>query len=609
MARKREFKRGVAARQAARQQRVRQLRTNREDERRLLMQFLEALEEKGGAPQWPIVSVYGVGGVGKSTLLRWVWDEFCERHPDHRMHAVHLDIDSDKAEAMSVVEFFWFMRMQIHQQLQEPLLAFDYVYLKYLEKVHEKIPFSDGPIQQFVDRIARKDSVLSGLLGGVGNIIQSLPVGAVLNSALAYVRDSAREKTLMQQLGIDLAEIDDWTTGDIELLLPQLMAEDLGLLLLELNRPLLLIVDGYERLSDKTEQSFVESFTAGLLLDEVFATRAGMVLLGREPTDWSAYDDPADTQRWNSDFIMQMHLRGFSGHFADQYLAAACTHYRACDQASLADALVRYATDIKEACRETQSQQQPTYHPFYLDICLNTLESRGEDFDPQRHLGLTPKELMNRFFKYMDRDELSLHLVLSLAVHFNWPLVHDLQRQGVIRAWTQTEFLQYVARHSYITDSEASGAFHFNRLMQESLTTYMRTLDEVQRHVLRDSAFAALRDFFTHALGEALQEGQRETAALWLDHTAHMLMQVARVELLPVSDVYELFCQLAAQGGGLLLERRLSWNRAWTVLLRDMLGPDHVQTRKSFDVWADSLESLIARGRAVLQGHSPDHDA
>jgi len=608
MARKREFRRGVAARQAARQQRIRQLRTNRDEERQLLMHFLEALEAQGHAPQWPIVSVYGVGGVGKSTLLRWVWDEFCERHPDHRMHAVHLDIDSDKAEAMRVVEFFWFMRMQIHQQLQEPLLAFDYVYLKYLEKAHEKIPFNDGPIQQFVDRIARKDSMLSGLLGGVGNIIQSLPVGAVLNSALAYVRDSAREKTLMQQLGIDLAEIDDWTTGDIELLLPQLMAEDLGLLLLEINRPLLLVVDGYERLSDKTEQRFVESFVAGLLLDEAFATRAGMVLLGREPTDWSAYDDPADTQRWNSDFIRHLHLLGFSSHFADQYLAAACTHYRSCGRESLADLVAQHAAAIKDACRETQQQQQSTYHPFYLDICLNTLESRGKDFDPQQHLGLTPKELMNRFFKYMDRDELSLHLVLSLAVHFNWPLVHDLQRQGVIRAWTQTEFLQYVTRHSYITDSETSGTFHFNRLMQESLTTYMRTLDTAQRHVLRDSAFAALQGFFADALGKALQSGKRETAALLLDHSAHMLMQVARVELLPVSDAYECFCQLAVQGGDMLLEQRLSWNRAWTVLLRNALGPDHVQTRKSFDAWADSLEALIDRGRALLQGHHPDHD-
>ncbi len=608
MAGKRKFRRDVAARQAARQQRVRQLRTNRDDERRFLMEFLEALEAQERAPQWPVVSVYGIGGVGKSTLLRWVWDEFCERYPAHRTHVVHLDIDSDRAEAMSVVEFFWFMRMQIHQQLQEPLLAFDYVYLKYLEKAHEKIPFNDGPIQQFIDRIARKDSMLSGLLGGVGNIIQSLPIGAVLNSALAYVRDSAREKTLMQQLGVELAEIDDWTTGDIELLLPQLMAEDLGLLLLELDRPLLLVVDGYERLSGKIEQQFVESFAASLLLDEAFATRAAMVLLGREPTDWSAYDDPADTQRWNSDCIRHMHLRGFSAHFADQYLAAACAHYRADGRTSLAEMISRHAREIKEACRETQSHHEPTYHPFYLDICLNTLEARGADFDPGKHLGLTPKELMNRFFKYMNRDELSLHLVLSLAVHFNWPLVYALQCQGVIRTWTQTEFLQYVARHSYIADSEQAGMFHFNRLMQESLTTYMRTLDEVQRHVLRDSAFTALHGFFTRALQEALQAGERDTAVSLLDHSAHMLMQVARVELLPVSEACELFCELAKQDDDMLLERRLSWNRAWTILLRDMLGPDHVQTRKSFDAWADSLESLLARGRALLQGQQPDHD-
>jgi len=603
MARKRQGIRGVAARQAARRRRAQQLRVNRDAERAQLGAFFEALARRNVAPERNVINIYGVGGVGKSTLLRWAWEEFRTRHPASTMRLVHLDIDSDRAESMRVVEFFWFMRMQIHQQLQEPLLAFDYVYLKYLAKTHERIPLDDGPLQQFFERLSRRDGKLAAALGGVGNLLQAIPVGAVLNAALALVRDSARERRLMQQLGIDLAEIEEWSAGEIEQLLPQLLAEDLGLLLLELERPLVLVIDGYERLSDKTEQAFVESFAAGLLLDEQFATRVGMILLGREAADWSAHDDPADSRQWNRDVILHMPLHGFSEAFADAYLMRAQAYFREAGRHDEAELLARHAAAIKQACRESDEAGQ-TYHPFYLDICLTMLEDHGAAFDPARHLGLTPRELMHRFFKYMNEEELTLHLILSLAVCFDWALVHALQARGVISAWTQTSFLAYLARHSYIREGERPGLYQFNRLMQASLASRLRTMDAAHKQALREAAWPALTAFFSDALRRAVEDGDGEAAAGWLARAGHMLMQAARTELVPADEAYEAFCALAGLCRALLERECIGWHRAWSGLLRSLLGDAHPATRRSLAAWADSLESLIEQGRRVLRGET-----
>ncbi len=601
MAGKRSIRRSVAQRQAARRLRLRSLRTNREAERALLHRFLEDVANPGRAPEKPIVSIHGIGGVGKSTLLQWVWEEFEQAKPDHDVVRVHLDIDSDKAGSMRVVEFFWFLRMHIHQQLAEPLLAFDYVYMKYLEKAHEPVPYADAPIQDFIGRVSKRDGALAGLLGGVGQVVQALPVGAVLNAAWAYVRDSAREKRLMAELGIDLAEIDDWTAGDIELLLPQLLAEDLGLLLEERESSMLLIIDGYERLNEKTEQAFVESFAACLLLDEAFSRRAGMVLLGRERTDWSAYDDPTDEHRWNADYIQHLSVRGFSDRHADAYLTAACAFYRRLGREDVARALDVHREAIKQACRE-HPDGEATYHPFYLDICLNMVEGIGDAFDPKLHLGLTPKELMNRFFKYMDRHELHMHLVLSLAVRFDWDLVHALQRRGVIGPMTRTAFLEFVDRHSYIVECDQPSCWQFNRLMQQSLMTWLRTVDASQRKIFRDAAFSALCEHF-----EKLMESEniplRRKA---FEHANNMLMHAVRVGLVPEEEAYGLFRRWAEEYGGCMLDLRIVWLRSWTCLLGERLGRAHPMTRKGFEAWAGSVEELIARGRDLLNGKISD---
>ncbi|RMG92593.1 MAG: ATP-binding protein [Zetaproteobacteria bacterium] len=601
MAGKRPIRRSVAQRQAARRLRLRSLRTNREAERALLHRFLEEIADPHRAPERPIVSVYGIGGVGKSTLLQWVWEEFEQAEPDHDVVRVQLDIDSDKAGSMRVAEFFWFLRMHVHQQLAEPLLAFDYVYMKYLEKAHEPVPFTDAPIQDFIGRISKRDGALAGLLGGVGQVVQALPVGAVLNAAWAYVRDSAREKKLMAELGIDLAEIDDWTAGDIELLLPQLLAEDLGLLLEEHKKSMLLIIDGYERLNEKTEQAFVEFFAAGLLLDDCFSRRTGMVLLGRERTDWSAYDDPADEHRWNADYIRHLHVRGFSDRHADEYLAAASTFYRQLGLLDVAGALDAHRQAIKQACREHPGGE-PTYHPFYLDICLNMVEAKAAAFDPDLHLGLTPKELMNRFFKYMDRDELHMHLVLSLAVHFDWDLVHALQRRGIIAPMTRTAFLEFVDRHSYIVECDRPSCWQFNRLMQQSLMTWLCTVDAVQRQIFKDAAYSALCEYFERGMTSD-DIGLRRKS---FEHANNMLMHAVRTKLITEEEAYGVFRRWSEAYGGSMLDLRLLWQRSWTWFLGERLGRTHPMTRKGFEAWVGSVEELIARGRDLLDGKSSD---
>jgi len=156
MAKKRSRRSNQASQQSRRQLRARQLFTNRDEERRQIARFLHDIDRDGCAPEQPIFSVYGIGGVGKSTLLTYAWDEFLNQHPEATIKQVHLDVDSDKAEAFSITEMLWNLRIQIYKETKASLLAFDFIYLKYKEKMNEKVTLDDGPLRQFFETVAER---------------------------------------------------------------------------------------------------------------------------------------------------------------------------------------------------------------------------------------------------------------------------------------------------------------------------------------------------------------------------------------------------------------------------------------------------------------------
>ncbi len=589
--------------QERRELRARELFTDRREERKILARFFEDIIVDGRQPERPIVSFYGIGGVGKSTLVSYVWNEFEEAHPDHGAIYINLDVDSDKAEDISAVQLLWNLRTMIFQATESSLLGFDFVYLKYMEKSNEEVSLDDGPVRHFFENMAKRSGVFGSLFRGLGTMIEILPIGNMMSRALRHMQERDRERSLMESMGIDLNSIDQWRAGDIERKLPGLLAEDLGMFLVENNRSFILVLDGYERVSKKTERAIVEGFMASLLLDEEYRKRVGVVLLGRERTNWAAYDDPNDDARWNEHFIDHRHLLGLKEADVHEYIEAGLQLYQREGNAALGFLLKQHAAAIQRACREsTGPDGTQFYHPFYLDICLEALETHTNDFDPAKHIGRTPKELMNRFFRYMNEEELSLHITLAMAVEFDWELVSFLQSKNVIPALTHTEFLQFAAAHSYVLNADKIDTFRFNRLIHESLKTYVYTLASDQKMALRRSVMAALLLYYDELLpgsSRITELGVRTTMRMY-SRANMMLMCTTESGLISLDDAYARSQRWAHRYPDDFYQLRLAWNRKWLKLYAMKYGRKSEQIRIPMEGWIDTVEDMLAKARGML---------
>jgi len=603
MAKKRKRSSSHASQQSRRQLRARKLFTNRDAERQSISHFLHAIANPDSAPNKPIFSIYGIGGVGKSTLLTYAWNEFSEQHPEVGIQHIHLDVDSDKAEAFSITELMWNLRIQIYNETQANLLAFDFIYLKYKEKMNEKVALDDGPLRHFFETVAQRSGKFASLFRGLGSVLEALPIGQLMDAGITFLLSQSKEKKLMQTMEIDLNEIDHWRAGDLERKLPGLLAEELGLFLLESEQSIVLVIDGHERLSKKTERAFVEDFLATLLLDETYSHRAGLILLGRERTNWAIYDDPNDDELWNEDFIEHCHLQGLSEQHADEFLHACRRFYQQEGKDELVTMLHIHANAIRQVCRESNTDNAPqSYHPFYFDICLETLEIHGSAFQPERHLGKTPKELMNRFFRYMNQDELALHVALALAVDFDWELVAFLQQKNTIPVLTHAEFLQFSISHSYVLEAEQQDTFRFNRLMHESLKTHVCTMDEGHKYALKQSVLAALLAYYNHRLPGANSRAEHSgplTSRMYA--RANLILRCStETSLMSLQDAYSQHQVWAERYRSQLFSVRVAWDRKWVNLFEMHYGRDHPETRQAIKGWMDSLQQMLDVGRRLL---------
>ena len=113
--------------------------TDRNHERKLLRHFFERLARVHWVhdvrPEKPILSIWGVGGIGKTKLLEKATEELGQRLAGLRLIA--LDLDHDRwTPSSSVAEFFWHLRSRLWEAkprgigggagIETPL--FDYLY-------------------------------------------------------------------------------------------------------------------------------------------------------------------------------------------------------------------------------------------------------------------------------------------------------------------------------------------------------------------------------------------------------------------------------------------------------------------------------------------------
>ncbi len=479
-----------AASQRVARQSALKLFSDRNHERELLRHFFERLasvhQVHDVRPEKPILSIWGVGGIGKTKLMEKATEELGQGLAGLRLIA--LDLDHDRwTPSSSVAEFFWHLRSRLWEAkprgirggtgIETPL--FDYLYFALWRAQHpgENFALSDSVLKDLLSTSTLGTTILADasarFAAGVYDVATAgSAVGGLfqlLGKTLTYLRDRDR-KGLLSKRGLNPASM---TEKEMEAELAPVLAADVEQWLEDHpNDALCVAIDGFERIQSTALADDIQKYFAdwcGMLTDPdgAFSGRFGCVLLGRNKNRW---DELYDTE-WQTR-ISERRVGGLGREDALRFLESAATYHKERGDLTTADNLRNHAHAILAVTREQRRQdKQTSFHPYYLDLAYGIVHEQGVHFQAA-DLGQTPAELQIRFLRYLQtgqREVFETFRCLALAGSFDEALFDHLVEIRLIPAGFHFAALTG-EDYSYVEEiRDLPGTFRFHRLMELAL--------------------------------------------------------------------------------------------------------------------------------------------
>ncbi|WP_083819495.1 AAA family ATPase [Pseudofrankia inefficax] len=540
---------------APRFRRVAALQREFVDREPLLAAFEEEIERlrTGAASPAPrILNVTGVGGIGKSRLLR----ELRVRAPKGwRTATLDLQVPAmrQQEDALAV------LRAEFGGQGVR-FDRFDIAYAVLWQRIHPHLRISRETLP-FVEE--------SGILTEIIDSVAGLPVfgtGLGLLKAAEKVTTDARRRFRIRH-DETLSSLDDLPNAEIVDAVTYLFAEDLRDA--SAARPYVLTIDTYEALVPAPTRSGRTQLADVWLRDLVAQLDRGLVVIaGREPLRWDVYDTD-----WHG-------------------LIRTCPVDGLPMQARLA--LLGSSGIVEE--RELQRLAAASAGlPFYLHLAVDTGGPlpEGDATGPRlAQAAANQREILQRFLQHVASDEVRTLEVLGVArifgVEIFRALTAALQLPGHVTAW------ESISSYSFVYP--AGDQLRFHQLMAAALRDRLSEPARLELHRLVHAAWAARAFEDPESGGVTGQEASRTVDGRMLaDPVAFREMvfhalQVGEVSGTDLLDLVEVAVRGGADGaaGGVLADLR--------DFLRDnpvRVTPELTETARVLDV-----ETVLRRGEA-----------
>lgn len=357
--------------------------------------FMDAVQEKE-QDQYKVLTYYGVGGIGKSRLLRELDRKLALSDP----RAVKTILNFKEEKHRTPSEAMIWLREELKRQYQIKFTSFDLAYIIYWKKLNPQVS------------LKAKEEALPFLEEGsfIGEVIHQLenvPIAQWFPKTLKFISGIAKYKdTLQWWLGNGKAILEQLETllpHEIEERLPAYWAADLKVHLANNQARTIIFIDTYEALWEKSRQqgsfydkdAWLQEWV--LQLPEVL-----WVICGREKLQW-AQTNPG----WNDERHLEQHLIGaLSSVDSDKFLQSCGVH----------------SEEIRQVIIEASHGL-----PYYLDLMVDTYKVLAETHDPQLHeFSRTPQKILDRFLVYLELPEKETLKVLSFTRHWTIELFRHL---------------------------------------------------------------------------------------------------------------------------------------------------------------------------------------
>ena len=330
-----------------------------------------------------VLAYYGIGGIGKSSLLNRLQEEIEEKIVQPKYVYFDFNIAQD---LRSVLDY---IRGQLVKKYNFKFSLYDLGIYSYAQKIGENIKAPE--IQGFIDK--------SPLLACAVEAVGSIPVAGIAIQLLkAADKGVAFIRNVVNDHKRELSEIEYKKPAELYDYLPYLFAQDIADNLDNSDEPLLIFLDTYERLVNEMSP-FGEPLNNDLWLrgEEGLIQNIPNVMwiiAGREKLKWEHFDSD-----WHD--ALEQHILGNLSHSdADNFLRIA----------GISESKLRH--DIYVLTNGT---------PVYLDLCVDryvSLNKRHEDISIS-DFGKNVYSLVERFARYLDDSRKDIVYMLSCLMIWN----------------------------------------------------------------------------------------------------------------------------------------------------------------------------------------------
>lgn len=417
--------------------------TNREKPREVFWntyhKYVDALSV-GDEEDIRLITYYGLGGIGKSTLLKKLIMEIKEYQKSHDTSIQYALVDFRNNQNT----------VDVLKELRNELV----------EKYHIKFPMFDLALQVFrfkkskdedidVSKITEDNIYLSSFLDIVSLIPFASPAVTgikLIDQVFSHYRKKFSDRK------IELNELQEDTADDILDKLPLFFADDLAKHTQDLKEPMVIFFDTYEALVNE-----LEGVGSPLSKDLWIRGDHGLVInipnviwviAGREKIKW-ADSDP----EWIEN--LDQHLLGGLSEVDTKYFLNRFNITN--------ESIIKDIYDVSEGV------------PVYLDLCVANYHNAinlGETVSIES-IGRTNEEIVARMVKYMSDDSKDLFYLLSCLE--SWTEDELVKIAEEVLSNISSEAISRVKDYSFIT-SEDGDQYTMHKIIQGILFNKCNTI-------------------------------------------------------------------------------------------------------------------------------------
>lgn len=358
--------------------------TDREEPQASFQRALAMLED--GTSPFHVLMYYGVGGIGKTSLLR----HLLKKPTEKGLLTVFVNLEASAFSSVPDV------LLEIRRALLGEYPLFEYALVRHLARQGRK-----------VDEIVKKgipgDSLLFDLIE-LGSSVAEVVAPARLLWRL-FEKGHERIRRLLPTLKTEFEKIDLLDDEVLEGMLPAYLGNELGEYLRRSGTQLVMFLDSHEASAWRSAYRNTKQMDDDWLTEFIGAAEIGLyVIAGRERLKWEDRES-----EW--------------GSYLEQHILGSLSD---CDADDFLQGIPVIEADVRAAIIESASGV-----PLYLDLCAETYllrKAAGAQVSAGDFRGHS-EEVITRFLAHLDPNWASALRVMAILQLFDRDLFVDICRK------------------------------------------------------------------------------------------------------------------------------------------------------------------------------------